>query len=80
MAPQLLESPISNGGTLTRCSKLASRRVCLIGDAAHSVYPALGQGANAALEGARVLADTLAGEECRCCVRCSEGGSAERRS
>ncbi|PRW58870.1 kynurenine 3-monooxygenase [Chlorella sorokiniana] len=58
-APQLLESPISNGGTLTRCSKLASRRVVLIGDAAHSVYPALGQGANAALEGARVLADTL---------------------
>lgn len=61
-APQLLESPISNGGTLTRCSKLASRRVALIGDAAHSVYPALGQGANAALEGARVLTDTLAGE------------------
>lgn len=60
-APQLVESPISNGGTLTRCSKLHSRRAVLVGDAAHSVYPALGQGANAALEGAAVLARVLQG-------------------
>lgn len=38
-----------------------SRRAVLVGDAAHSVYPALGQGANAALEGAVVLAATLKG-------------------
>lgn len=60
-APQLADSPISNGGTLTRCSKLNSRRVVLLGDAAHSVYPALGQGANSALEGAVTLAAALQG-------------------
>lgn len=30
-APQLVESPISNGGTLTTCSKLASKRAVIIG-------------------------------------------------
>ena len=73
VAPQLLDSPISNGGTLTRCSKLASRRVALIGDAGHSVYPALGQGANAALEGARALADTLAGAHLPRMQKCKQG-------
>lgn len=58
-APQLAACPVSNGGTIVRCTKLNSRRAVLVGDAAHSVYPALGQGANAALEGAAVLAATL---------------------
>ncbi|MFD3728464.1 NAD(P)H-dependent oxidoreductase [Streptomyces sp. NPDC058671] len=35
-------------------------RVALLGDAAHPMVPALGQGANMALEDAAVLADTLA--------------------
>jgi 2-polyprenyl-6-methoxyphenol hydroxylase-like FAD-dependent oxidoreductase len=37
----------------------------LVGDAAHSVYPALGQGANAALEGAATLGAVLAGKQAR---------------
>jgi hypothetical protein len=60
--PQLAAAPISNGGTIVRCSKLYSRRVVLVGDAAHSVFPALGQGANSALEGAATLATVLQGE------------------
>ena len=38
-----------------------SKRAVLVGEAAHAVYPALGQGANAALEGAAMLAATIAG-------------------
>ncbi|MFB7469014.1 NAD(P)H-dependent oxidoreductase [Streptomyces sp. NPDC056224] len=38
-------------------------RVALLGDAAHPMVPALGQGANMALEDAVVLADTLAVHE-----------------
>eukprot|EP00887_Chlorella_sp_A99_P002514 scaffold6.g2514.t1 len=59
-AAGLADAPVSNGGLLTRCSKLSSGNVALVGDAAHSVYPALGQGANAALEGAAALATALA--------------------
>ncbi|KAL4419392.1 hypothetical protein ABPG77_003366 [Micractinium sp. CCAP 211/92] len=58
-APQLAACPISNGGTIVRCTKLNSRRAVLVGDAAHSVYPSIGQGANSALEGASVLAAAL---------------------
>lgn len=42
-----------------------SRNVVLVGDAGHSVYPALGQGANAALEGAATLAAVLQGKRSR---------------
>lgn len=38
-------------------------RVVLLGDAAHPMVPALGQGANMALEDAVVLADALSGHE-----------------
>ncbi|GAB4814409.1 hypothetical protein N2152v2_001455 [Parachlorella kessleri] len=58
-AAQLPDSPVSNGGLLTECTKLNSGRVVLVGDAAHSVFPSLGQGANAALEGAATFAAVL---------------------
>ena len=40
------------GGITTTCSRLVAHggSVALVGDAAHSVWPSLGQGANAALE------------------------------
>lgn len=42
-----------------KCSQLHGPRTVLIGDAAHSAAPVLGQGANAALEDVSVLVDTL---------------------
>jgi 2-polyprenyl-6-methoxyphenol hydroxylase-like FAD-dependent oxidoreductase len=43
-----------------KTSQLHGPKTILIGDAAHCVTPILGQGANAALEDARVLADIIA--------------------
>lgn len=55
-----LDQKISYGGITTTCSALhGSDRVVLVGDAAHSVWPSLGQGCNLALESCLVLADIL---------------------
>jgi len=48
--------------SVVRCSKYASGRVALLGDAAHSTGGTLGQGANSALEDAAALADALIDE------------------
>ena len=49
------------GGITTICSRLTAKdgSVALIGDAAHSVWPSLGQGANCALETAQYLAAAI---------------------
>ena len=63
MATALMASPVSSGGLNTRCSTLAAEGAILMGDAGHSMWPSLGQGANAALESAGVLATVL--EDCK---------------
>ena len=56
----LLDQKISYGGITTTCSTFhGSDRVVLVGDAAHSVWPSLGQGCNVALESCLVLTDIL---------------------
>jgi len=52
-------APVSGGGTMVKCSSLYSNNVALVGDAGHSMYPALGQGCNSAIESAAVLAQEL---------------------
>ena len=60
MAQQLVGAPMGNGGFLTRCSSLAPlSNVLLLGDAGHSMWPSLGQGANCALEDCTVLGRVL---------------------
>eukprot|EP00808_Paulinella_micropora_P010230 g6375.t1 len=44
-----------HGGWNVRCNRLHGPLVALVGDAAHSVWPALGQGCNAALESVSAL-------------------------
>ena len=61
MATALMASPVSSGGLNTRCSTLAAEGAILMGDAGHSMWPSLGQGANAALESAGVLATDCPG-------------------
>lgn len=58
-ASQLAAVEPSPGGISTQCSRLSSGRVALVGDAAHSVWPTLGHGANSALEGAARLAQAV---------------------
>lgn len=50
------EAKAAPNGASVRCSKLHGPRTVILGDAAHGVTPALGQGCNAALESATVLA------------------------
>ncbi|PSB42765.1 FAD-binding monooxygenase [Cyanosarcina cf. burmensis CCALA 770] len=56
-AADIVERPICDRSPLDRWSK---GRVTLLGDAAHPVVPALGQGANTAFEDAYELAECLA--------------------
>ena len=61
LAQDLLEQKVSSGGLTTTCTSLAvGDSVVLVGDAAHSVWPSLAQGCNAALESCQVLAENLA--------------------
>ncbi len=49
------------GGAVVRCQRVHEGKwLVLLGDAAHSVIPPTGEGVNAGLEDARVLADVLA--------------------
>ena len=58
---QILAQRCRRGGVTTRCSRLANAdgSVVLAGDAAHSCWPSLGQGANCALETAQYLATAI---------------------
>ena len=73
---QLLAQTSRPGGITTVCSSLVSEsaRVVLVGDAAHSAWPSLGQGANCALETARYLGVAMEG------VYTSAGTASERSS
>ena len=42
-----------------KCSSLHSGNVVLVGDAGHSMFPALGQGCNSAIESASALVELL---------------------
>lgn len=58
---QILAQTPRRGGVTTHCSRLANAdgSVALVGDAAHSCWPSLGQGANCALETAQYLAYSI---------------------
>lgn len=50
MAEQFAERPWYTSGSTLQVSQLTALRVVLLGDAAHAVSAAFGQGVNAALE------------------------------
>jgi kynurenine 3-monooxygenase len=59
MASQLVSAPLSHGNQNTQCSQIWGPNGVLMGDAAHSMWPTLGQGVNSALEDATVLSQVL---------------------
>ncbi len=60
-AQDLLSQKAAYGGITTQCNQFEGGDcVVLLGDAAHSVWPSLGQGCNAALESCRMFAEVLA--------------------
>eukprot|EP00457_Paulinella_chromatophora_P003833 gb/GEZN01003841.1/.p1 GENE.gb/GEZN01003841.1/~~gb/GEZN01003841.1/.p1 ORF type:complete len:602 (+),score=91.70 gb/GEZN01003841.1/:51-1808(+) len=67
-----------HGGWNVKCSRLYGPSLALVGDAAHSVWPALGQGCNAALDSVFVLYQAL--EKSGCLGTGYKTGRAELRS
>lgn len=60
LVQDLLVQKVSYGGITTVCNHFnLGNSVVLLGDAAHSMWPSLGQGCNAALESCWLLAQTL---------------------
>lgn len=60
-AQDLLSQKAAHGGITTQCNQFEGGDcVVLLGDAAHSVWPSLGQGCNVALESCRIFAEILA--------------------
>lgn len=60
-AQDLLSQKAAHGGITTQCNQFEGGDcVVLLGDAAHSVWPSLGQGCNVALESCRMFAEILA--------------------
>lgn len=60
-AQDLLSQKAAHGGFTTLCNRFEGGDcVVLLGDAAHSIWPSLGQGCNAALESCRIFAERLA--------------------
>ncbi|ABW28381.1 FAD-dependent oxidoreductase [Acaryochloris marina] len=57
----LLSQKAAHGGFTTMCNRFEDGDcVVLLGDAAHSIWPSLGQGCNVALESCRIFAEVLA--------------------
>ncbi|KAK9830441.1 hypothetical protein WJX72_011767 [[Myrmecia] bisecta] len=62
IAEQFVERPWYSSGSTLQTSRLHQGRVLLVGDAAHAVSAAFGQGVNSALEDCKVFGEVLGGD------------------
>eukprot|EP00611_Tribonema_gayanum_P029409 TRINITY_DN7858_c0_g1_i10.p2 TRINITY_DN7858_c0_g1~~TRINITY_DN7858_c0_g1_i10.p2 ORF type:complete len:158 (-),score=52.65 TRINITY_DN7858_c0_g1_i10:1559-2032(-) len=77
VARQLLSGQAPRSNRTVYCSALACGRVALVGDAAHAMSAALGQGVNSALETVAVLARELRDADDAALVKCFACAQAE---